>query len=75
MLGVIQALAAGCTVVLKPSEVTPHSGQLLEELASEAGIPDDVVVVIHGYADTGAALVRSDVDVVSFTGSFSCSII
>ena len=69
MLGVIQALAAGCTVVLKPSEVTPHSGQLLEELAREAGVPDDVVVVIHGYGETGAALVRSDVDVVSFTGS------
>ena len=69
MLGVIQALAAGCTVVLKPSEVTPHSGKLLEELAREAGVPDDVVVVIHGYGETGAALVRSDVDVVSFTGS------
>ena len=69
MLGVIQALAAGCTVVLKPSEVTPLSGQLLADLAAEAGLPEDVVVVVHGYGDTGAALVESSVDIISFTGS------
>lgn len=69
MLGVIQALAAGCTVVLKPSEATPHSGQLLSDMAEEAGLPTDVVVVVHGYGETGEALVRSPVDVVSFTGA------
>ena len=69
MLGTIQALAAGCTVVLKPSEVTPFSGQLLGDLAAEAGLPEDTVVVLHGRGDTGAALVAADVDIVSFTGA------
>ena len=69
MMSTIQALAAGCTVVLKPSQVTPNSGQLLADLAAEAGLPEDVVVVIHGYGDTGAALVRAGTDIVSFTGA------
>jgi acyl-CoA reductase-like NAD-dependent aldehyde dehydrogenase len=69
ILGVIEALAAGCTVVLKPSEVTPLSGDLIRDLALEAGIPEGVVTVVHGYGDTGAALVSADTDIVSFTGS------
>ena len=69
MLSAIQALGAGCTVVLKPSEVAPLSGQLLEDLAREADIPDGVVIVIHGYGDTGAALVGSSTDVIAFTGA------
>jgi acyl-CoA reductase-like NAD-dependent aldehyde dehydrogenase len=69
MLSTIQALAAGCTVVLKPSEVAPHSGALIGELAIEAGLQTDTVAVIHGFADTGAALVESRVDIVAFTGS------
>jgi acyl-CoA reductase-like NAD-dependent aldehyde dehydrogenase len=69
MLSTIQALAAGCTVIAKPSEVTPHSGQLVEDLAREAGLPHGVVTVIHGHGDTGAALVRSTVDIIAFTGS------
>ena len=68
MLSVIQALAAGCTVVLKPSEVAPHSGAIIGDLALEAGIPDGVVTVIHGYGDTGAALVEA-ADMIAFTGS------
>jgi acyl-CoA reductase-like NAD-dependent aldehyde dehydrogenase len=68
MLSVIQALGAGCTVVLKPSEVAPRSGGIISDLAIEAGIPDGVVQVIHGYGDTGAALVES-ADVIAFTGS------
>ncbi|MDJ0961735.1 MAG: aldehyde dehydrogenase family protein [Acidimicrobiia bacterium] len=68
MLSVIQALAAGCSVVLKPSEVAPHSGGIIGDLAVEAGLPDGVVTVIHGYGDTGAALVES-ADVIAFTGS------
>lgn len=64
-----QALSAGCTVVIKPSELTPLSGQLLQDLAAEAGLPDGVVQVIHGDGATGAALVAADTDVISFTGS------
>jgi len=66
---VVTALAAGCSVVLKPSEVTPLSGQLVAELAAEADLPADLVMVINGYGDTGEALVRGGVDVVAFTGS------
>jgi acyl-CoA reductase-like NAD-dependent aldehyde dehydrogenase len=68
-LSAIQALSAGCTVVIKPSELTPMCGQLIEDLALEAGLPKDVVQVIHGYGDTGAALVDADTDIVAFTGS------
>jgi acyl-CoA reductase-like NAD-dependent aldehyde dehydrogenase len=69
MLPVIQAIAAGCTAVLKPSEVAPLSGQLVETYARKARLPEGVVNVIHGAGDTGAALVRSSTDVISFTGS------
>jgi acyl-CoA reductase-like NAD-dependent aldehyde dehydrogenase len=69
LLSTIQALAAGCTVVVKPSELTPLSGQLLQDLAIEAGLPHDVVQVIHGDGATGSALVETDTDIVAFTGS------
>lgn len=69
MLPVIQAIAAGCTAVLKPSEVTPMSGQLVADFAARAGLPDGVITVIHGAGDTGAALVRASTDIISFTGS------
>ena len=69
LLSMTQALSAGCTVVIKPSELTPLSGQLLEDLAIEAGIPDNVVQVIHGDGTTGAALVEADTDMIAFTGS------
>ena len=68
-LSAIQALSAGCTVVVKPSELTPLCGQLIEDLALEAGLPKDVVQVIHGYGDTGAALVEANTDMIAFTGS------
>jgi acyl-CoA reductase-like NAD-dependent aldehyde dehydrogenase len=68
-LSAIQALSAGCTVVIKPSELTPLCGQMIEDLALEAGLPRGVVQVIHGYGDTGAALVDADTDIVAFTGS------
>jgi acyl-CoA reductase-like NAD-dependent aldehyde dehydrogenase len=64
------ALAAGNTVVIKPSEVTPTSTLLLAELLAEAGIPDGVVNVVTGGARTGAALVaHNDVAKIAFTGS------
>src|SRR6266542_1472147 len=68
-LATASALAAGCTVVLKPSEVAPASGELVAELVAEAGLPDGVVQVLHGGPSVGAALVQTDVDVVAVTGS------
>jgi len=65
------ALAAGCTVVLKPDPLTPLSALRLAELAREAGIPDGVVNVVPGDGPTaGAYLVRHPgVDKIAFTGS------
>ncbi len=64
------ALAAGCTVVLKPAEQTPLSALRLGELALEAGIPPGVVNVVTGDGETGAALVEHPgVDKIAFTGS------
>ena len=64
------ALAAGCTVVLKPAEQTPLSALFLAGLALEAGIPAGVFNVVTGDGATGAALVdHPDVDKVTFTGS------
>jgi len=63
------ALAAGCAVVLKPSELTPRSGDLVAEIVASAGLPKGVVQVVHGGPDVGSALVGADVDVVAVTGS------
>ncbi|HUE25498.1 MAG TPA: aldehyde dehydrogenase family protein, partial [Solirubrobacteraceae bacterium] len=64
------ALAAGCTVVLKPAEQTPLTALRLGELALDAGIPAGVLNVLTGEGDTGAALVDHDgVDKIAFTGS------
>jgi acyl-CoA reductase-like NAD-dependent aldehyde dehydrogenase len=64
------ALAAGNTVVIKPSEVTPASTLELAELFVEAGFPAGVVNVVTGEGDTGEALVaHPGVDKVAFTGS------
>jgi succinate-semialdehyde dehydrogenase/glutarate-semialdehyde dehydrogenase len=65
----VQALLAGNTVVVKPSEVTPLAGRLLADLFREAGLPAGVLTVIEGDGETGAALVESGVDKISFTGS------
>jgi acyl-CoA reductase-like NAD-dependent aldehyde dehydrogenase len=64
------ALAAGCTVVLKPAEQTPLTALRVGELALEAGIPAGVVNVLTGEGDTGAAVVdHPGVDKLAFTGS------
>jgi acyl-CoA reductase-like NAD-dependent aldehyde dehydrogenase len=64
------ALAAGCTVVLKPAEQTPLSALRIGELALEAGIPEGVINVLTGDGATGAALVdHPGVDKIAFTGS------
>ena len=66
------ALAAGCTVVLKPAPSTPLTALMLGELIAEAGIPDGVVNIVTGGNDTGQALVEHpDVRMVSLTGSTS----
>jgi aldehyde dehydrogenase (NAD+) len=68
---VAPALASGCTVILKPAELTPLSALRLGELALEAGIPPGVLNVVPGFGgEVGAALVaHPHVDKVSFTGS------
>ncbi|GAA2865533.1 aldehyde dehydrogenase DhaS [Pseudonocardia halophobica] len=65
------ALAAGCTIVLKPSEETPHSALWLAELAVEAGLPAGVLNVVPGRGqEAGQALVdHPGVDKITFTGS------
>jgi aldehyde dehydrogenase (NAD+) len=65
------ALAAGCTIVMKPAEQTPLSCLRIAELAMEAGFPDGVINVVPGYGPTaGAALVKHPgVDKIAFTGS------
>jgi acyl-CoA reductase-like NAD-dependent aldehyde dehydrogenase len=64
------ALAAGCTIILKPAEQTPLTALRLGELALEAGIPAGVLNVLTGDGETGAALVEHPgVDKLAFTGS------
>jgi len=65
------AIAAGCTIVLKPAELTPLGAILLGRLVQEAGIPPGVVNIVTGLGDpAGRALVEHpDVDKITFTGS------
>jgi betaine-aldehyde dehydrogenase len=64
------ALAAGCTVVLKPSELTSPAECALVDLLAEAGVPQGVVNVVNGGAEVGALLTSHPlVDKISFTGS------
>ncbi|MCD2137334.1 aldehyde dehydrogenase [Salinicoccus halitifaciens] len=63
------ALAAGNAAVMKPSEVTPMTATVLGEICKEAGVPDGVVNMVHGFGETGAALSsHEDVDAIAFTG-------
>jgi len=68
---VLPALAAGCSVVIKPAELTPLTTLTLARLATEAGLPDGVFNVLTGAGgDVGTALAgHPDIDVVTFTGS------
>jgi succinate-semialdehyde dehydrogenase/glutarate-semialdehyde dehydrogenase len=65
----LAALVAGNAVVLKPSELTPLIALELQALLREAGVPDDVFQVLPGEGETGAALVKSAIDKLVFTGS------
>jgi len=71
MAKIAPAVATGCTVVLKPSELTPLSALFLAQLVVEAGFPPGVVNVVVGYGNTvGQAISEHmDVDKVAFTGS------
>ena len=71
VLKIAPALAAGCTVVLKPAEQTPLTALRLADLVAEAGFPAGVVNIVTGIGETaGDRLVRHpDVDKVAFTGS------
>ena len=64
------ALAAGCCVVAKPSEITPMTAYLLSNLCIEAGLPEGVLNIVHGLgAKAGGAIVtHKDVKAISFTG-------
>jgi aldehyde dehydrogenase (NAD+) len=68
---VAPAIATGCTMVLKPSEVAPFSGHIFAEIMHAAGVPAGVFNLVHGDGPgVGVALsVHPDVDMVSFTGS------
>jgi acyl-CoA reductase-like NAD-dependent aldehyde dehydrogenase len=73
MLNVVKvapALAAGCTVVLKPHPWTPLDAFLIAEAAAEAGIPDGVLNVITGHTEVGEEMTTNPmVDMIAFTGS------
>ncbi|EJC83485.1 NAD-dependent aldehyde dehydrogenase [Rhizobium leguminosarum bv. trifolii WSM2297] len=73
---VAPALATGCTMVLKPSEIAPFNALLFAEIMHEAGVPKGVFNLVQGDGPTvGAALAgHSDVDMVSFTGSTQAGI-
>jgi aldehyde dehydrogenase (NAD+) len=68
---VVPALAAGCTVVLKPSEIAPLNANLFLEILAAAGVPDGVVNLVHGVGPVvGEALAaHPGVQMISFTGS------
>jgi acyl-CoA reductase-like NAD-dependent aldehyde dehydrogenase len=70
VLKVAPALAAGCTVIAKPSPETPLEALLLAECAAEAGLPDGVLSVLPAHREASDHLIRNrQVDKVSFTGS------
>jgi len=68
---VAPALATGCTIVLKPSEIAPFSGQIFAEILDAAGVPPGVFNLVNGDGPTVGAAISSHpgVDMVSFTGS------
>ena len=74
---VAPALATGCTMVLKPSEIAPLSGYLFTEMMDEAGFPTGVYNMVNGDGPGVGAVIAShqDVDMVSFTGSTRAGIL
>ena len=70
-LKVVPALATGCTMILKPSEIAPISGVLFAEMIDEAGFPPGVFNLVNGDGEGVGTQIssHSDIDMVSFTGS------
>jgi acyl-CoA reductase-like NAD-dependent aldehyde dehydrogenase len=66
---VFPSLISGNTAILKPSPLTPFSAWMFAKVLKEAGVPKGVLQVIQGDGKTGELLAKSDVDLVSFTGS------
>ncbi|MFC5345158.1 succinylglutamate-semialdehyde dehydrogenase [Brevundimonas staleyi] len=66
---IVPALLAGDTVVFKPSEETPHTGQLMAECLEAADLPNGVFNLVQGGRDVGAALLDQPIDALMFTGS------
>lgn len=66
---IVMALMAGNTVILKPSELTPLTGDKIGEIFHIAQLPKDVLQVVHGAGETGAALVDAAPNKIMFTGS------
>lgn len=69
MVPTLSALIAGNTVVLKPSEITPLTGEIIDEIFRRIGLPRGVVEVVQGDGSTGAALTAAPIDKIFFTGS------
>ncbi|NBG89292.1 aldehyde dehydrogenase family protein [Isachenkonia alkalipeptolytica] len=69
MVPIITALAAGNTVVIKPSNVTPTIGALIDRIMIESGLPQGVVQVVQGGREVGAALIEAKPNKIFFTGS------
>lgn len=69
MVPMLSALVSGNTVILKPSEITPVVGKLIEDMFRKAGFPDGVVQIAHGGKELGAALTQGKPDYIFFTGS------
>ncbi|MGW5645362.1 aldehyde dehydrogenase family protein [Saccharopolyspora sp. NPDC003752] len=66
---VVSAIAAGCPVILKPSEHAPSSAQIIVECFVDAGLPSGALQLVHGAGDVGAALTADPrIKIVSFTG-------
>lgn len=66
---IVPALLAGNTVVFKPSELAPATGEAIAGAWAEAGLPEGVFTVVQGGRETGAALAEADIDGLLFTGS------
>jgi acyl-CoA reductase-like NAD-dependent aldehyde dehydrogenase len=66
---IAEALIAGNTVILKPSEFSPQVAEIVAKTIQEAGFPPGVFQMLHGRGDVGAALIREKPDKISFTGS------
>jgi acyl-CoA reductase-like NAD-dependent aldehyde dehydrogenase len=64
----VSALLAGNAVILKPSEITPRTGDVIGDLCREAGLPDALVQIVVGGKDVGEALIQAGPDKIFFTG-------